>query len=92
MALSLKEAGSAALVERGPQRQLYSSILAAFHTACDVRDFIVAGRLLNLLEVAIKTYGDDLKSDRMLSLLVAAHERLWLLRHGVAVLGDRFAP
>jgi hypothetical protein len=92
VALSLKGADGAPLTKRGPQRQVYGSILAAFHTACDEREFVVAIRLLNLLEFAIKTYGDDLKSVRLLSLLVAAHERLWLLRHGVAVLGDRLTP
>jgi hypothetical protein len=73
-----------ALKERGHSRRLSDKILIAFHFACDQRDFEVADRLLSILEGI--TPGTRLMSApryrrRAHETLVAAHERLWQLRH-----------
>jgi hypothetical protein len=63
-------------------RRLSDKILIAFHLACDQRDFEVAGHLLNVLELTSRAptlpTGRDRRSKES---LVAAHERLWTLRH-----------
>ena len=51
--------------------RLPDEILAGFHQACDRRDLNLAERLLQ----EVVRHGCDLDT------LVAAHERLWLLRH-----------
>jgi hypothetical protein len=69
----------------GPRytRRLSDKILIAFHHACDQGDLEVAGHLLDVLEFmtsrapALPT-GRDRRSKES---LVAAHERLWILRH-----------
>ena len=64
-------------------RRLSDTILVAFHHACDQREIEIATNLLDVLEFMI---------NRPLSLqtgmvqrakenLVAAHERLWEMRH-----------
>jgi hypothetical protein len=65
-------------------RRLSDKILIAFHQACDQGDFEVAERLLNVLEMMIAAprpspSGSDRRRDK--ETLVAAHERLWQLRH-----------
>ena len=64
-------------------RRLSDKILIAFHQACDQNDFEVAEELLRLLERMLtrrSTVPDNNRRKNMES-LVAAHERLWLLRH-----------
>lgn len=63
-------------------RRLSDKILVAFHQACDQGDLEVAERLLHVLEMVVTrrslTHGNR---RRNMESLVAAHERLWLLRH-----------
>ncbi len=64
-------------------RRLFDKILVAFHHACDEADFSVAERLLPILELMTvrRQRGDDSSRRRSIEGLVAAHERLWHLRH-----------
>ncbi len=64
-------------------RRLSDKIAIAFHHACDERDIEVAQRLLDVLEGMIDQplglpNGGDRRGKES---LVAAHERLWLIRH-----------
>jgi hypothetical protein len=60
-------------------RRLSDKILVAFHHACDQGEIQTAGHLLSVLEFAMKrTPGRDRRAQDS---LVAAHERLWPLRH-----------
>lgn len=64
-------------------RRLSDRILISFHHACDEGDFEVARQLLSIYEL-ITTRSDiapDTSRRRSLDGLVAAHERLWHLRH-----------
>ena len=71
----------------GPQprytRRLSDKILIAFHHACDQNDFEVAEKLLQILETMItrRPTSPDQNRRKNMESLVAAHERLWLLRH-----------
>jgi hypothetical protein len=65
-------------------RRLSDHIMIAFHHACDQGDLEVAGLLLKVLEMMIAAPrlphpGGDRR--RETETLVAAHERLWPLRH-----------
>lgn len=64
-------------------RRLFDKILVAFHHACDVDDYEAAGHLLDLLEVMTtrRPRPEDGNRRRSIEGLVAAHERLWHLRH-----------
>jgi hypothetical protein len=65
------------------KRRLSDKILIAFHHACDQADIKVAVELLDVLEFMIKrpvTLPDG-RDRRAKENLVAAQERLWLLRH-----------
>lgn len=64
-------------------RRLSDKVLVAFHHACDVSDLEVAERLLKLLEVMLTRRAPHPRDNRSRSIdgLVAAHERLWHLRH-----------
>jgi hypothetical protein len=64
-------------------RRLSDKILIAFHHACDQGDFEVAEELLRILEMMLTRRPTSPDSNRRKNLesLVAAHERLWLLRH-----------
>ncbi|MCE2921211.1 MAG: hypothetical protein ACK5WN_16970 [Alphaproteobacteria bacterium] len=64
-------------------RRLSDKVLIAFHHACDQADFDVANDLLVILEKMLKRPNASSDSNRRKSIesLVAAHERLWLLRH-----------
>ena len=64
-------------------RRLSDKILIAFHHACDQSDFDVAEQLLHVLETMLtrKTLTPDGNRRRSMESLVAAHERLWHLRH-----------
>jgi hypothetical protein len=71
-----------ALQARGGKR-LADKILSAFHVACDESELEIAGRLLQILEQILtrKLAPPDPGRRRGLEALVAAHERLWHLRH-----------
>ena len=64
-------------------RRLSDKILIAFHHACDQADFEVAEQLLAVLEMMLtrRTLAPDGTRRRNMESLVAAHERLWHLRH-----------
>jgi hypothetical protein len=64
-------------------RRLSDKILIAFHHACDQSDFEVAEQLLRILEMMLtrRPVSPDLNRRKNMESLVAAHERLWLLRH-----------
>jgi hypothetical protein len=64
-------------------RRLSDKILIAFHQACDQADFEVAEQLLHILEQMLKRRptSSDTNRRRSMESLVAAHERLWYLRH-----------
>jgi hypothetical protein len=75
-----RERGSAA-ARHG--RRLSDKILVAFHHACDAQDLVVAEQLLKTLESMLTRRGVPAEQNRRRALesLVAAHERLWHLRH-----------
>jgi hypothetical protein len=64
-------------------RRLSDKILIAFHHACDQGDFDVAEQLLHVLEMMVRrrAISPDINRRRSMDTLVAAHERLWYLRH-----------
>jgi hypothetical protein len=64
-------------------RRLSDKILIAFHHACDQGDYEVAEELLRILEVMLtrRPVAPDVNRRKNMESLVAAHERLWLLRH-----------
>ena len=66
-------------------RRLSDKILIAFHQACDQADFDVAEQLLHILEQMLQRTPSTTDTNRRRSMesLVAAHERLWYLRHPV---------
>ncbi len=67
-------------------RRLSDKVLIAFHHACDQADFEIADELLRLLETMLtrRPIMPDGNRRRSMESLVAAHERLWHLRHGDA--------
>ena len=64
-------------------RRLSDKILIAFHHACDQSDLEVAEQLLHVLEMMLtrRPLTPDGTRRRNMESLVAAHERLWHLRH-----------
>lgn len=64
-------------------RRLSDKILIAFHHACDQSDYQIAEQLLLVLEnlVTRRPVIADGNRRRNMESLVAAHERLWHLRH-----------
>jgi hypothetical protein len=64
-------------------RRLSDKILLAFHHACDQGDYEIAQQLLHILEnmVTRRTVPPDANRRKSIESLVAAHERLWHLRH-----------
>lgn len=64
-------------------RRLSDKILIAFHHACDQDDYEVAEQLLVILEKMLsrRTVNPDTNRRKSIESLVAAHERLWHLRH-----------
>ncbi len=64
-------------------RRLSDKILIAFHQACDQGDLEVAEQLLKILEMMVMRRPTSPETNRRKNIesLVAAHERLWLLRH-----------
>ena len=71
--------------EKAPRytRRLSDHILVAFHLACDQGSFEVAEQLLKVLEmmIAYPRLPQGVSERRAQKNLVAAYERLWLLRH-----------
>jgi hypothetical protein len=64
-------------------RRLTDKILIAFHHACDQQNLPVAGELLEVMAL-MGTRRSNLPNGldrRERETLVAAHERLWQLRH-----------
>jgi len=64
-------------------RRLSDKVLVAFHHACDNSDLETAEQLLNVLGIMLArgptyTYRNHRRS---VDGLVAAHERIWHLRH-----------
>lgn len=64
-------------------RRLPDKVLVAFHHACDTSDLEVAEHLLRVLELMLTRRPAPADGNRRRSMesLVAAHERLWHLRH-----------
>jgi hypothetical protein len=64
-------------------RRLSDKILIAFHAACDQGNTEVAGQLLGVLDFMFKqTPNPNPEKDRRhQDGMVAAHVRLWALRH-----------
>jgi hypothetical protein len=64
-------------------RRLPDKILIAFHHACDQGDFEVAEHLVHVLETMLtrRPLIPGRKRRRNMESFVAAHERLWHLRH-----------
>jgi hypothetical protein len=77
------EAQSANIEVERPRyiRRLSDKILVAFHQACDQDDLDVARELLSILETMLKRRSYEGNRRRSTDNLVAAHERLWDLRH-----------
>ena len=78
---STREAGRAPAPRHS--RRLSDKILIAFHHACDQSDYEVAEQLLRILEMMLtrRPISPDTNRRRNMESLVAAHERLWHLRH-----------
>lgn len=76
------EAGNQWRLPQGGRR-LSDKILVAFHQACDQGDLDVADQLLRVLEFMLTRRPLPVEGNRRRSMegLVAAHERLWHLRH-----------
>ena len=81
--LSSREAGAASAPRYS--RRLSDKVLIAFHHACDQGDYEVADQLLHILEMMLtrRPLTPDGTRRRNMESLVAAHERLWYLRHPV---------
>jgi hypothetical protein len=64
-------------------RRLSDKILLSFHHACDQGDYEIAEQLLHILETMLtrRTVSPDANRRKSIESLVAAHERLWHLRH-----------
>ena len=77
----IRETGSGATPRYS--RRLSDKILIAFHHACDQADFEVSEQLLHILEMMLtrRPLTPDGTRRRNMESLVAAHERLWYLRH-----------
>jgi hypothetical protein len=69
---------------RPPRRRRVSdTVLIAGHFACDQGDLEVAQRLLSIVEFMLRCPPPEGRRERRGNAqpLVAAHERLWILRH-----------
>jgi hypothetical protein len=71
--------------DAGPHshRRLSDWVLITFHFACDQGDLEVADRLIATLDHMLHRAPLEGRPDRRINTqgLVAAHERLWALRH-----------
>ena len=68
---------------RRHSRRLEDKLLIAFHHACDVADLEVARTVLHIVETMLnrRPSQPDPNRRRNIEAFVAAHERLWHLRH-----------
>ena len=77
--------GAARLAGTAPRysRRLSDKILLSFHHACDQGDYEIAEQLLRILENMLtrRSVPPDVNRRKSIESLVAAHERLWHLRH-----------
>lgn len=66
-------------------RRLSDKLLVAFHHACDTADLEIAEYLLGTIETILMRHTSHADGNRRRNFegLVAAHERLWHLRHPV---------
>jgi hypothetical protein len=64
-------------------RRLSDKLLLAFHQACDQQDNLVASQLLGILESMLtsRPHKIEISRRRSLNSLVAAHERMWQIKH-----------
>ena len=64
-------------------RRLSDKILLSLHHACDQADYEIAEQLLRILENMLtrRSVPPDVNRRKSIESLVAAHERLWHLRH-----------
>ncbi len=64
-------------------RRLADKMFSAFDQACDEDDLDIAGTLLGMLDQVLAK-PSPVQPDRRMNVVttIAAHERLWLLRHG----------
>ena len=70
--------------KRPRRRRLSDHVMVAFHIACDEGDLEVARLLLTIAEFISRRPPHDRRPERRADradVLVAAHERLWSLRH-----------
>ena len=67
----------------GRRRRLSDTILLAVHFACDQGELEMAERLLAVVEFMLRRGPPEGRPERRVDAkpLVAAHERLWILRH-----------
>src|SRR5208283_2410884 len=67
---------------------------AWYHSACDQDDFEVANPLIATVEFMLRRPAPEGRPDRRIKAesLVAAHERLWSLRHPAASEGGAPSP
>jgi len=82
--VGLRDSGSVAAPRYS--RRLSDKVLIAFHHACDQGDYEVADQLVHILEMMLtrRPLTPDGTRRRNMESLVAAHERLWYLRHPVS--------
>jgi len=78
-----REVGRSGATPPRHTRRLSDKILIAFHHACDQGDYEVSEELLRILETMLmrRPVAPDVNRRKNMESLVAAHERLWLLRH-----------
>jgi hypothetical protein len=68
------------------KRRLWDHVLGAFHSACDDGNLAAAADLLGILSLMVRRGDPRGRPDRRNNglPLIAAHERLWSLRHAEA--------
>jgi hypothetical protein len=80
--IEIREEASQSEIGLRHGRRLSDKILVAFHQSCDQDDFEVADQLLRILEVMTRRPNPpNVNRRRNIETLVAAHKRLWNLRH-----------